>query len=293
MAERIFITGGTGYLGTALLRLLVPRGAHVGASYLHQPPSAFPQVAWARMDLRDPDAVRAILDAFQPTAIIHTAFVQYEPDLLAITGYGSGIVAEVAATLSARLIHMSSDVIFDGEQPGPYTEDDPPNPISAYGEAKALAETLVRGAYPAATIVRTSLIYGFQPLDRQTRFTLEIAAGQSSDRLFSDEYRCPIFVDDLASALIELLNTEHAGVLNIAGADRVSRYELGCLLAQALGANPDQIPSGRSADLPVRRPRNCTLDIARAQALLQARLRGVREVLAQPLRISHTDTITK
>ncbi|EFO81661.1 dTDP-4-dehydrorhamnose reductase [Oscillochloris trichoides DG-6] len=293
MAERIFITGGTGYLGTALLRQLELRAAHVGASYLHQPPTAFPNVAWVRMDLREPEEVRAILHAFQPTAIIHTAFVQYEPDLLAITGYGSGLIAEIAASLGARLIHMSSDVIFDGERTGPYTENDAPNPISAYGEAKALAERLVQAAYPAATLVRTSLIYGFAPIDRQTRFALEIAAGQRSDRLFSDEYRCPIFVDDLAAALIELLNTEHTGVLNIAGAERVSRYELGCLLAQALGYNPDQIQAGRSAELPVRRPRNCSLDISRAQALLHTRLRGVREVLAEPLRISHTDTNKK
>ncbi len=290
MAERIFVTGGTGYLGMALLRHLERYDAELGASYLQHPPAiTCPNLAWMRMDLRTPDMVRALLHAFHPTAIIHTAFVQYEPDLMAITGYGSGIVAEVAAELGARLIHMSSDVIFDGEQPNPYTEDDPPNPISAYGEAKALAERLVRAAHPAATIVRTSLIYGFEPIDRQTRFALEIAAGQRHDRLFTDEYRCPIFVDDLAAALIELLTTEHAGVLNIAGADRVSRYELGCLLAKALGYNPDQIQSGRSSDLPVRRPRNCSLDTTRAQALLHTRLRGVREVLAQPLRIGHTD----
>ncbi|WP_255603903.1 sugar nucleotide-binding protein, partial [Oscillochloris sp. ZM17-4] len=202
-------------------------------------------------------------------------------DLLAITAEGSGHVARAAADLGARMVHMSSDVIFDGERAEPYTEDDPPAPISAYGEAKAAAERLVAAAHPGAAIVRTSLIYGFDPIDRQTRFALEIAAGQRGDRLFSDEYRCPIVVDDLAAALLELAETDYAGVLNIAGAERLSRHEIGALLARALGHDPAAIQAGRSADLPVRRPRNCALDIGRASALLRTRLRGLREVLAE------------
>ncbi|NNJ10638.1 SDR family oxidoreductase [Chloroflexales bacterium ZM16-3] len=279
MSKRLFITGGTGYLGGALLRLAAGRGYTLGASYLSQQPPGVPGIAWARLDIRDPQAVHEVLQSFRPDVVIHTAFVQYEPDLMAITAEGSGHVAQAAAELGARLIHMSSDVIFDGERAEPYTEAEPPAPISAYGEAKAAAERLVAAAYPGAAIIRTSLIYGFEPLDRQTRFALEIADGQRGDRLFSDEYRCPIFVDDLAAALLELAEIDYAGVLHVAGAERVSRYEMGTLLARALGYDPARIQAGRSADLPVRRPRNCALNIGRASALLHTRLRGLRELL--------------
>jgi dTDP-4-dehydrorhamnose reductase len=280
MARRLFITGGTGYLGGALLRLAAGR-YELGASYLSQQPADSPEIVWASLDVRDPQAVRAVLAQFQPDIVLHTAFVQYGPELMAITADGSGHVAQVSNDLGVRLIHMSSDVIFDGERPRPYVEGDPPDPISAYGEAKAAAERLVAAAHPGAAIVRTSLIYGFNPIDRQTRFALEIAAGRRADTLFSDEYRCPIYVDDLAAALLELAENDYAGVLNIAGAERLSRYEMGMLLARALGHDPARINAGLSAESPVRRPRNCTLDIGRAQALLRTRLRGLREVLAE------------
>ncbi|MEI7644005.1 MAG: sugar nucleotide-binding protein [Chloroflexales bacterium] len=280
MAKRLFITGGTGYLGGALIRLAAGR-YEIGASYLSQPPLALQPIAWTPLDVRDPQAVRAALACFRPDLVIHTAFVQYGPDLLAITAHGSGHVATAAADLGARMIHMSSDVIFDGERTGSYTEDDRPDPISAYGAAKAAAEGLVAAAHPAAAIVRTSLIYGFEPIDRQTQFALEIAAGHRTDRLFSDEYRCPIYVDDLAAALLELAERDYAGVLNIAGAERVSRYELGTLIVRALGHDPARIGAGLSADSPTRRPRNCALDSGRARSLLHTRLRGLREVLAE------------
>jgi dTDP-4-dehydrorhamnose reductase len=279
MPRRLFITGGTGYLGGALLRLATGR-YELGASYLSQLPGTSPPVTWASLDVRDPQAVRATLADFRPDVVIHTAFVQYGPNLMAITAEGSGHVAAAAAALGARMIHMSSDVIFDGERAGPYTEDDQPSPISAYGEAKAAAEDLVAAAHPGAVIARTSLIYGFAPIDRQTRFALEIAAGHRPDRLFSDEYRCPIYVDDLAAALLELAEIDYAGVLNVAGAERVSRYEMGTLLTRALGHDPARITSGLSADSPVRRPRNCALDTSRARRLLHTSLRGLREVLA-------------
>ena len=280
MARRLFITGGTGYLGGALLRLAAGR-YELGASYRSQRPPVSPDIDWAPLDVRDPQAVRAALARFRPDLVIHTAFVQYGPDLMAITADGSGHVATAAAAIQARLIHMSSDVIFDGERAGAYTEDDQPDPISAYGEAKAAAEGLVAAAHPGAAIVRTSLIYGFDPIDRQTQFALELAAGRRPDRLFSDEYRCPIYVDDLAAALLELAEGDYAGVLNVAGAERVSRYELGSLMVRALGHDPAGIGAGLSAESSVRRPRNCTLDTRRARGLLRTRLRGLREVLAE------------
>lgn len=275
---RIFITGGTGYLGRVLVRQALAGGATVGASHLSQPP-ARTDVAWASLDLRDPTAVSSVLAAFRPDAVIHTAFRQYEPDLLAITAAGAGHVARSAAALGARLIHMSSDVIFDGERTGAYTEDDRPQPISPYGAAKAQAEALVSAAHPGAAIVRTSLIYGFDPIDRQTSFALEAAAGQRGDRLFTDEYRCPVYVEELAAALLELAALPYAGVLNIAGAEAVSRYELATLMARACGYDPAGIRAGLSSESPVRRPRNCVLNISRASALLCTPLRGIRQVL--------------
>lgn len=277
----ILVTGGTGYLGGALVRQAVAAGRRVVATYYSQSPPQLDGVTWAPLDVRDALAVDELVEGLGPAVIIHTAFVQSGPELMAVTADGSGHVARAAAAAGARLIHMSSDVIFDGERAGAYHEADPPAPISAYGRAKAQAEQLVAAANPAAAIVRTSLIYGFAPIDKISRFTLEVAAGRNEARLFGDEYRCPVYVEDLAASLLELAPLTYSGVLNLAGAEAVSRYELGVLIARAWGVSPAGIVAGLSAESPVPRPRNCVLDTSRAQQMLRTRLRGIRQVLGE------------
>jgi dTDP-4-dehydrorhamnose reductase len=283
---RLLITGGTGYLGGELVRQARAAGHSVAATHLSHEPPAADGVSWERLDIRDAGAVDALLARLRPQAVIHTAFRQSGPELMAVTAEGAGHVARASAAVGARLIHMSSDVIFDGEREAAYSEADPPEPITPYGEAKARAEALVAAAHPGAALVRTSLIYGFEPIDKTAQFALDVAAGRRDERLYADEYRCPICVGDLAAALLELVDLPYSGVLNIAGAERLSRYELGRLLVAAWGHNPAGLRSASSAESQQRRPRNCTLAIGRAQRLLGTRLRGVREVLSDLGRLS-------
>jgi len=194
-------------------------------------------------------------------------------EMMATNLDGSRNIARAVARSNARLIHLSSDVIFDGEH-APYDESALPAPITPYAESKARAERAVIAEYSRAVIVRTSLVYGFDPLDPRTRQTLN----GEMPRLFTDEYRCPIFVDDLADALIEIAQNDFVGVLNIAGAQRVSRYEFGIKLARALHVEPKFAPA-LCASYPAPRPRDCTLDISLARRILRTRLRGVDETI--------------
>lgn len=295
--RRVLITGGTGYLGRELLRQASRQGIAVGASFHSTPPpdgppagpagpSAWPgapaPVRWLPLDVRDRQAVAAVLSEVQPDVVFHTAYRQNEPDLHAVTTDGARWVAEAAHAIGARLIHLSSDVIFSGNRDTPYTEADVPDPVTAYGEAKAEAERLVSAAYPGAVLVRTSLIYGFDPLDRHTRFALDIAEGNRHEQLFHDEYRCPIVVYDLAAALLELAALPFQGIVNIAGSDRVSRYEFGRLLARFHGHDPNRIASASLHTCSTPRPRDCALDVRLAQRMLNTPLRGVKTVLANP-----------
>lgn len=280
--QRLLITGGTGYLGRELVRQALAQGLAVTATWHTTPLPAEspPGLNWLPLDVRSEEQVEAVVAAAQPDVIIHTAYRQSEPDLHATTAMGAHHVAHAAHHHTSRLIHLSSDVIFRGERQGSYSEDDPPDPVTAYGSAKAEAEQLVARACPAAVSVRTSLIYGFHPIDRHTRLALDIADGASEVRLFTDEYRCPIFVGDLATALLELAPLPYQGVLHIAGADCVSRHEFGVLLAQAHGRDGSRLPAGLSSESSTVRPRNCALAIQRAQQMLSTPQRGVREVLA-------------
>jgi dTDP-4-dehydrorhamnose reductase len=279
MMTRILITGGTGYLGRALIRAARDQGYEVAATYYSQAPLVDEQITWIPLDVRDPLAVEEACDRYRPEGIVHTAFRQHEPDLYTVTADGTRAIAQSAGSIGARLIHMSSDVIFDGESPEAYRESDPPAPITEYGRAKADAELFVQTAAPQATIVRTSLIYGIHAIDRHTRFVLELIAGLQVGQLFDDEIRCPILVDDLVAALLELLSLDYAGILNIAGADALSRYQFGSLLATYHGYDATLLQPGRSSAQAVRRPRNCRLNIEQARALLQTPLRGASEIL--------------
>lgn len=289
--KRVVITGGTGYLGRELLRQAAHQGIAVGASFHRTPPPGGPAegpagasapmpVRWLPLDVRDKQAVAAVLSEVQPDVVFHTAYRQNEPDLHAVTTDGARWVAEAAHAIGARLIHLSSDVIFSGKRDTRYTEADVPDPVTAYGAAKAEAERLVSAACPGAVLVRTSLIYGFNPLDRHTRFALDIAEGNRHEQLFHDEYRCPIVVYDLAAALLELAALPFQGIVNIAGSDRVSRYEFGRLLARFHGHDPNRIASASLHTCSTPRPRDCALDVRLAQRMLNTPLRGVKTVLA-------------
>jgi dTDP-4-dehydrorhamnose reductase len=259
----LLVTGGSGYLGSELLRR---RPDAVGAS----------RSAGIRLDVRDADAVRAVLGRLRPAAVIHTA---YRQDDRATTYDGAVNVAEAAAALGARLVHLSTDVLFDGEKSGAYVEEDEPRPLTDYGRAKADAERAVREACPDALIVRTSLLFGAAEPSGQERAVLDAAAGRTEMAFFADELRCPVHVADLAAALLELVDTERTGILHVAGADTLDRYEFARLVAAARGADPSRLRRSSIAESGLARPRNCALSSERARALLRTPLRGAREVL--------------
>ena len=165
MTSRLLITGGSGYLGRHLARRAA---AEFPGEWRYTTFSADP-LAWpqgARLDLRDGPAVRRFVAEFAPDAIIHTAGSNRTPDMAAVIVTGTGHVVAAAAEVGARLIHLSTDSIFDGTA-APYDETAAPAPLNAYGRAKAAAEALA-AAHPNAVIVRTSLIYGLAEMDNGT-----------------------------------------------------------------------------------------------------------------------------
>lgn len=238
-----------------------------------------------RLDVADPHAVDDVFRVVRPWAVVHTAYARGGEQMEAVNAAGSGNVATAAARHGARLVHLSTDVVFGGTAPDPYTEDDPVCPVTPYGQSKATAERLVAEAHPGALIARTSLLYGAGGGPQEALVEGALAGGEIA--FFTDEVRCPVHVANLAAALVELTAEGPSGVLHLAGPEPVTRYEFARLLAGAAGGDPDAIgaaEAGRQSG----RPGYCALDSSRAQGLLQTRLRGVTEVLSQPADARYT-----
>ena len=211
MTGRLFVTGGRGYLG----RVVVERAAAAGWEVTAPPSST--------VDIRDATALTTAMAGAD--AIVHTAYVKDRPDMVDVIVGGSANV--VAAAAGRRLVHLSTDVVFDGHLGRPYREDDPLSPNTDYGRAKAAAEAVVAGA-PAAVVVRTSLIYGGPGRPPSPS---EQAAVDRGATFFVDELRCPVQVDDLAAAVIELLGLDVVGPLHVAGPDGISRATFAAMCA--------------------------------------------------------------
>jgi dTDP-4-dehydrorhamnose reductase len=214
------------------------------------------------VEVRDGPAVQALFERVRPDVVVHTA---YRQDDAAVNTEGSENVARAAAAVGARLVQLSTDVVFDGRKGAPYVEDDSPSPVTDYGRAKAEAERRVAAAHPGAVLVRTSLLYGGAAPSKH-----ELAAHDPEFTFFTNEIRSPVRVTDLAEALLELAQLDVRGPLHLAGPDNVSRAEFAELIRRA---------PVRSAPAPQSRPLDCSLDSSRARALLRTRLRGVREAL--------------
>jgi len=279
---RVLVTGGSGYLGSELLLHAGRRGWEAVGTYRSRPAAGL-----VPLDVRDARAVEAVVASTRPAVVVHTAYVQDGPEARASIVDGSANVARTARELGARLIHLSSDVLFCGRCRPAYTESDEPCPVSRYGTDKADAERAVRSEHPGACLVRTSLIYGGDAPSKHERLALDAATGSADVAFFTDERRSPVAVGDLAAALLDLCELDHLPpVLNLGGADDLSRLDFARLVVERHGLDPESLRTGLAAGLEPPRPLNCALDSSLAASLLRTELRGARAVLGVASRVA-------
>ncbi|MCL8011452.1 sugar nucleotide-binding protein [Streptomyces sp. AS02] len=270
----VMIIGGSGFLGTELVRQATAAGLPTAATFATRPGSA-PGVGWHALDLRDPERVEAVVAEVGPRLIVNATSGDSD---WAVTAEGPVRLALAAAKHGCRLVHVSSDAVFSGARVH-YDENCLPDPVTPYGAAKAAAETGVRLVHPDAVVARTSLIIG----DRQSmhvRLVHDLATGTRNGVLFTDDLRCPVHVTDLAAALLELAAGDARGVHHLAGPDAVSRHELGTLVAGRDGLDVTRLPAGLRADRALPGALDVRLDSRATQRKLRTTLRGAREFLA-------------
>ena len=276
-APLAWITGGHGLIGNQLVQL----APNSGPTFPPRP------IGRDDVDLLDFASVASLFKKERPTLIIHCAALsQYalceaEPDL----AFKANVEMTQNLLNLAReipFVFFSTDLVFDGNK-GNYVEEDQPRPLSVYGNTKAAAEDLVRN-HPSHAIVRISLTGGHSPRGNRG-FNEEMKnawhAGKTLN-LFTDEFRCPASADTVARATWELVNNDARGTFHLCGAERLSRYEIGQLLA---AKHPDLTPkihaTSRKTYAGPPRPPDTSMICTKAQRLLSFKLPRFSDWLAQ------------
>ena len=269
--HRIWITGAAGLIGNHLVQTAPQYGPKADVIGLTR----------VELDLTDWAAVRSLFQRQAPDLVIHCAALSRSPDCQAnpaLARKANVDATALLAELASRLVFFSSDLVFDGGA-GSYDESARVNPLSVYAETKVAAERIVL-ANPNHLVVRTSLNCGVSPagdrgLDEQFRQAWR--AGQTL-RLFTDEFRCPISAEATARAVWELVAGKKTGIYHVAGAERLSRWQIGQLFAKLW---PDLEPRMAATSLKeyqgAPRAPDTSLNCAKAQAALSFSLPRLSE----------------
>jgi 5-epi-valiolone dehydratase len=266
--RRVLIIG-SGFIGQQLGRALREAGHGATLSSRHQP-EGLGAGAWLGLDASRPGAIAQAVAATgaQAVVLVHgpsdiTGCEQAPGAALALHAGIAARLCEEAPT--ARKVLISTDNVFDGQDTG-YDEAREPCPANAYGRAKLAAERVLLAADPGALIVRTSLVYGYEPRGpgRGWRnFFMVVADTVRAGRPVQapvDHWNTPILVEDTAAVLARLIPARASGVLHLAGPDRASRFEWGQLIARSLGADPGLVrPVERATGRYACRPANACL----------------------------------
>jgi dTDP-4-dehydrorhamnose reductase len=218
----ILLLGKTGQVGHELLDALAPLGPLVAP-------------VRAELDLARADSIRAVLLGVKPDIIVNAAgltnvdAVESQPEIaMQINAVATDIIAGVAKQIGALLVHYSTTFVFDGTKREPYTEDDQPNPINAYGRSKLAAEEAIQASNCDYIILRANWTYS----SRRTNFVLkmlELACSTPEISVVDDQFGAPTWARAYAAATAAMLANprrlrDHCGVYNLSAGGQCTRH---------------------------------------------------------------------
>jgi dTDP-4-dehydrorhamnose reductase len=244
---RLLVTGAGGMLGQDVVSAAA---AHTVSAPSH-----------AELDVTDAAAVRACVADFAPSAVINCAAwtdvdgAESDPDgAFAVNATGAANVADAAAHAGARLVHVSTDYVFDGGKRTPYVESDATGPLGAYGRTKLAGEQAVAAAGGSHAIVRSSWLFGAGGANFVATM-LRLAAERDELAVVTDQVGCPTFTGHLAPALLELAAGDAQGIFHVAGTGACSWHDFAREIFRQAGADCEVLPA-TTADMgrPAPRP---------------------------------------
>jgi dTDP-4-dehydrorhamnose reductase len=234
--QRVVIIGASGQLGTDLVKVM--QDWHV-----------IP-LTHADLDICDFVYTRKVLENAKPDIVINTAAFNRVDDCeeevskaFLVNAFAVRNLAQICADLDCVLVHISTNYVFDGQKREPYTEDDPPNPLSVYGTSKLTGEYFARNICPKHFVIRTSGLYGVAGSRAKggnfVETMIRLAQEGRPIRVVNDQVLTPTYTKDLAGKIKELVQTEAYGLYHITNSGECSWYEFAAKIFELLGLKPD------------------------------------------------------
>jgi dTDP-4-dehydrorhamnose reductase len=289
--ERILVTGGDGLLAHHL-KEIAPRDFELFF------------VDHASFDLVRPELMEKKIAELCPTVVINTAAYNFVEKCeqahelsWAINATGPEILAKLCAEKNARLVHYSTDYVFDGKKKSTYTETDLPNPLNHYGAGKFGGERAALSVSPKNLVLRTSWVFGSHPTQTKSyvHSVLRAARSGNSLKVATDQISVPTFAGDLARWTIELVKKDTGGLFHAVNDEGASRYDWTKVILEE-AARENLITGEISVEpvimeffkSPMRRPTNSVLSNEKLAKFLGRPLGswriGLRKMLAQEAR---------
>jgi dTDP-4-dehydrorhamnose reductase len=265
--KRILVTGANGLLGQHLAQIFSQVAKYELLFTSHHPsfyPNHQPLLDYTQLDITSKSDVKSLVTSFHPDIVINAAAMtnvdacESQRELAwKINVHGIENLVIVARAIHAKIIHVSTDYIFDGLH-GPYVEDDRPNPINYYGKTKLASENALRTGDARFAIARTIVLYGAGRNIKQN-FALWVINSLSNGKPIkaaTDQISSPTNVHDLAYGILRIVEQEAEGIYHMSGAEHLSRHEFAKKIAEVYGFDPHLISAVKSEELhqAARRP---------------------------------------
>jgi dTDP-4-dehydrorhamnose reductase len=280
---RALVVGASGQVGGGLMQALRARGHEATGTYTaHAVSDAWP------LDLRNTDAVEHAVHfvkpdwIFCPAGLSHVDYCEdHAEEAFALNRDAPLFLGRMAQRAGAAFVYYSSDYVFDGKG-GPFGEEDEPRPLNVYGKSKLEAEHAILAAIPRALVLRTSVVYGPEP--QQKNFVYQLIRACREGRAFRpavDQRASPTYGPDLAAASVEACGKGLTGLYHVAGADTLDRWAFTGLVVETFGLDGRHLTPVKTAELTQKaaRPLDGGLRVGKAQAALATPLRGAAEGL--------------
>ena len=273
----LLVTGGTGLLGSAVVRAAEERNWKVTA------PSR------SEMDVVDLESCVRVIKSKSPDCVIHCAAftevdkAEMEPEqAMRVNRDGSANVARAAVLAGSDIVHISTDYVFDGRATSPYGTDEPVSPLGVYATSKVAAEASVIGetsGLVSLLIVRTGWLYGGGRRDFVDK-VLESGEAGADLQIVDDQRGCPTWTCNAAESVLDLIDLEMSGIMNVRDAGQTTWCEFARAVLDMAGISSTvEGVSSRSFGAPARRPSYSVLDVADTELALQRKMMPWRKAL--------------